>query len=243
MASFITRPGEALGSPVGLGIGIERLRMAADFLKSSGGLPERAEFQPGTTRLPPPNNALCAHPLSTGVQMARKKRKAPQGVLHGVKKIVSGGQTGVDRAALDVAIDLGIPHGGWCPLGRLCEKGRIPLQYNLRELPTPDYAARTLKNVIDSDGTLVLYYKRLHGGTALTCRFARERDKPLLCERLDLPKDLSRVVRWLRENRIRVLNVAGPRASSNPEVYSLARAFLLALADLPEMGDSAWDGS
>jgi len=157
--------------------------------------------------------------------------------MHGVEKIVSGGQTGVDQAALDVAIQLNIRHAGWCPRGRLCENGRIPAKYKLKELPTSDYAARTQQNVIDSDGTLILYRQRLQGGTALTNRYARELHKPVLRVRLDLTVDMPRIVSWLAEHEIRTLNVAGPRASSHPGLYEQAREVLLSLASFPKESD------
>ena len=149
--------------------------------------------------------------------------------FHGVSKIVSGGQTGVDRAALDVAIEIGLAHGGWCPKGRLCEGGVIDSRYALQEHASPEYSARTRQNVVDSDGTLVLYQFRLSGGTALTCRLAGELNKPLCRVRLDRPSDPLIVVRWLLDNRISVLNVAGPRGSAHPKLELLARRFLINL--------------
>src|SRR6266851_4977853 len=95
-------------------------------------------------------------------------------------KIISGGQTGVDRAALDVALELGIPCGGWCPKGRRAEDGRIPKRYPLVETPTPAYPVRTEWNVRDSDGTLVLARGQASGGTALTIEFATDYGKPCL---------------------------------------------------------------
>jgi len=97
-----------------------------------------------------------------------------------VKKIISGGQTGADRAALDVAIKLGIPHGGWIPKGRLAENGMIPAEYKLQEMPTDSYAARTEQNVIDSDGTLIVSHGKLTGGSELTLEFAIQHKKKLL---------------------------------------------------------------
>ncbi|HSR12366.1 MAG TPA: putative molybdenum carrier protein, partial [Thermodesulfobacteriota bacterium] len=97
-----------------------------------------------------------------------------------VKKIISGGQTGVDRAALDVALELGIPAGGWCPKGRRAEDGRIPDYYPLQEASSPEYPVRTQLNVEDSDGTLILYRNSPAGGTALTIRLAKRLKKPHL---------------------------------------------------------------
>ncbi len=148
---------------------------------------------------------------------------------HGVRKVVSGGQTGVDRAALDVALQLGIEHGGWCPKGRLAEDGRIAERYALREMPSVDYAARTEQNVIDSDGTLILYCDRLQGGTLLTHRLAKSYNKPLHRVRLDLTIQYAAVIRWLQENQIQVLNVAGPRASTQPDIQRRAVEMLTRL--------------
>lgn len=144
-------------------------------------------------------------------------------------RIVSGGQTGVDRAALDVAIALEIPHGGWCPLGRLAEDGPIPDCYQLEEHPSPKYADRTKRNVIDSDATLVLYGSILEGGTLKTFMFAGTLGQPCLKIRLTHPGRLERVREWLVSNRVRTLNVAGPRASKEPEIYQCAFDYLMKL--------------
>ena len=89
-----------------------------------------------------------------------------------IRKIVSGGQTGVDRAGLDVALFLQVQHGGWCPLGRLAEDGQIPAKYELKETESSEYGFRTEQNVIDSCGTLILYCEKMSGGTFLTYRMA-----------------------------------------------------------------------
>jgi hypothetical protein len=141
-------------------------------------------------------------------------------------KVVSGGQTGVDRAALDAARALGLPCGGWCPRGRLAEDGPIDLAYALVETPSTDYAQRTEWNVRDSDGTLVLVRGRATGGTALTIALARRQGKPLLV--LDLKRDPSPEAawRWIEASGIGVLNVAGPRESQRPGIGPEARVFL-----------------
>lgn len=144
---------------------------------------------------------------------------------HGVQKIVSGGQTGVDRAALDVAIELGIAHGGWCPKGRLAEDGPIDITYQLQETDSADYAIRTEKNVIDSDGTLIIYRDELKRGTLLTNRLAKQHNRPLCRVRVG-QVNLDRIVRWLHENAIRTLNVAGPRSSSDPTIAKATRDLL-----------------
>ena len=146
-----------------------------------------------------------------------------------VKRIVSGGQTGVDRAALDVAIELGIEHGGWCPRGRLAEDGAIPARYRLTETVSAEYGERTEKNALDSDGTLILYRGKLTGGTSLTRKLAQWYRKPCITFDLEKRVSLSRARHWLDEKKIRVLNVAGPRESSAPGIYDEARGFLTKL--------------
>ncbi len=142
------------------------------------------------------------------------------------QRIVSGGQTGVDRAALDVAIGRGIPHGGWCPRGRRAEDGRIPDRYALREDDSPSYAARTERNVIDSDGTLVLAIGAPRDGTALTVHLAKRHEKPCLVVDLDDPPDPAGVDEWMVAHAIDVLNIAGPRESTHPGIGSRAMAYL-----------------
>jgi hypothetical protein len=142
-------------------------------------------------------------------------------------KIVSGGQTGVDRAALDAAIAVGIDHGGWCPRGRLAEDGCIPERYRLRETDSPDYPARTELNVLDSDATLILYRGWLSGGTELTFRLARGHRRPCLTIDLDWKPDPARAGDWLRTHGVAVLNVAGPRESQSPGVAALAWHFVV----------------
>jgi hypothetical protein len=142
------------------------------------------------------------------------------------RTIVSGGQSGVDRAALDVAIALGFTHGGWCPAGRLAEDGPIDTRYALRETASPAYDVRTERNVVDSDGTLVLASGEPRGGSALTCRLARTHGKPLLVVDLADPPPPAAVHAWLDAHAIATLNVAGPRASSEPGVYARASAYL-----------------
>jgi len=141
-------------------------------------------------------------------------------------KIVSGGQTGVDRAALDAALHLGIPCGGWCPRGRRAEDGAIPSRYPLVETPTARYPQRTEWNVRDSDGTLVLHAGRPRGGTALTIRLVARLRKPVLPVDLDLDPDPRAVLEWIAGRGIRVLNVAGPRESESPGVGRRADGFL-----------------
>ncbi len=145
--------------------------------------------------------------------------------------VISGGQTGVDRAALDAARQLGIAVAGWCPRGRRSEDGRIPSVYELTETESWNYAVRTKRNVGDSDGTLILALGELSGGTRLTAELARRSSKPLHVVLLDNPGENSgtdevrSVVYWVTERKIRVLNVAGPRGSSDQRIYPLSREF------------------
>lgn len=147
------------------------------------------------------------------------------------RRIVSGGQTGADRAALDAAIVLGIEHGGACPAGRRAEDGRIPDEYRLTETASADYAERTEKNVIDSDGTLLVTRGPATGGSALTARLNRRHHRPLLHIDLDEQGDLAgraaAIREWLAAHGIQILNVAGPRESSSPGIAHEVRRLLL----------------
>ncbi|MEW6055965.1 MAG: putative molybdenum carrier protein [Bdellovibrionota bacterium] len=145
-----------------------------------------------------------------------------------LNRIVSGGQTGVDRAALDIGLMFKIPCGGWCPKGRLAEDGVIDERYPMTETVSEQYEQRTEWNVRDSDGTLVLAWGPLTEGTLFTAKIAKKYKKPLLC--VDLKKDPDSSVelarKWIREQGTAVLNVAGPRASQNREIYPEAYKFL-----------------
>jgi hypothetical protein len=141
-------------------------------------------------------------------------------------KIVSGGQTGVDRAALDVALELGLPCGGWCPKGRKAEDGRIPERYPLRDTTSAAYPARTRRNVRDSDGTLVLTNGPPTGGTALTIELANRYHKPCLVLDLAEQPEPTAVRSWAESHHVHVLNIAGPRASEKPGIHAQAADFL-----------------
>jgi len=144
-------------------------------------------------------------------------------------KIISGGQTGVDRAALDVALKHRIDCGGWCPAGRLDEAGRIPDQYPLRELEGGGFIERTLQNVKDSDGTVIIYFGRLSGGTEQTVRFCVEQQRPhqlMDTSKISIEGAVRLIADFVRKHKIDILNVAGPRQSEWPEGYDYAfRAF------------------
>ena len=139
-----------------------------------------------------------------------------------LQKIISGGQTGADRAALDVAIEFDVPHGGWIPKGRKTEDGTLPDKYHLNEMPTTSYPKRTEQNVIDSDATLILSHGKLTGGSALTLKMAKKHDRQWL--HLNFNKtnafDAAHLINsWIVRHGIRVLNVAGARANKDPNIY------------------------
>ncbi|QSR88391.1 YpsA SLOG family protein [Methylacidiphilum caldifontis] len=144
-----------------------------------------------------------------------------------IRKIVSGGQTGADRAALDWAIAKDIPHGGWCPKGRLSESGIIPLRYQLSETPTTSYTTRTAWNVWDSDGTLIVTLNpSLTEGSLATQKFAENFGKPWLHIHENSPEKEIRVQEFLSSNTIEILNVAGSRESKEKGIYEFCYQLL-----------------
>lgn len=146
-----------------------------------------------------------------------------------VRRIVSGGQTGVDRGALDAAIELQLEHGGWCPRGRRAEDGRIPQRYQLQEADSPFYSARTERNVVESDATLIVATGRLTGGTRLTRNLALRHGKPCCTLRPDDLLGLQVVRDWLADHQVQILNVAGPRESQSPGIQARTRQLLMQL--------------
>jgi len=151
-----------------------------------------------------------------------------------LQKIISGGQTGADRAALDVAIETGISHGGWVPRGRKTEKGRLPLRYHLKEIQSIDYAQRTEFNVADSDATLLISHGILKGGSALTKTLATKHRKPCLhidLDEMSQDRAIEVIKLWLQVRGVRVLNVAGPRASEDPRIYEDVKNILRAVLE------------
>jgi hypothetical protein len=143
-----------------------------------------------------------------------------------LKKIISGGQTGADSAGLDFAIWHEIPHGGWCPKGRLCENGTIDSRYQLKENPTKSYPQRTEKNVLDSDGTVIFTISpKLTRGSKKTAELATKHHKPWihLHRRLYAEIPERRLLQFLRDYNIETLNVAGSRGSKEPDVYNFVK--------------------
>ena len=146
-----------------------------------------------------------------------------------IEKIVSGGQTGVDRGALDAALELGVPCGGWCPAGRRAEDGVIPDHYPLQETASRNYNKRTTLNARDSDATLILNQGELEGGTAYTLEVIKRLNKPCLVIDPEDPVAYGEIRAWLEQSDVKVLNVAGPRESKRPSIQSRSCAYLLRL--------------
>ena len=139
-----------------------------------------------------------------------------------IRKIISGGQTGADQGGIDAAIKYSFLYGGWIPKGRLTENGPLSDEYQLKEMPTKNYSDRTEKNVLASNGTVIITHGKLTGGSALTKKFAKKHKRSYL--HIDLNKTpaflaSSKIKTWTNKNNIEVLNVAGSRASKDPQIY------------------------
>jgi hypothetical protein len=152
-----------------------------------------------------------AYALETGFLPLFQERRTGGEGDNMIKKILSGGQTGVDRAALDFAIDAGIPHGGFCPKGRKSENGRIPDRYNLTDTDSDGYKQRTRKNVFSSNGTLIISRGLLSGGTLKTRKICDVFGKTRHVVNTKAPIDSAEFVKWVYDHKIETLNVAGPR--------------------------------
>ncbi len=138
-------------------------------------------------------------------------------------KIISGGQTGVDRAGLDAALESGIECGGWCPEGREAEDGVIPDKYPIKVLPGAGYQQRTKQNVLDSDGTIIIYFGSPTDGTELTITFCINEHKPYVlidAEEISIEHAIQKILEFIKHKNI--INIAGPRASGEPEAYDYA---------------------
>lgn len=162
-----------------------------------------------------------------------------------IKKIISGGQTGADQGALDIAIKWDIPHGGYIPRGRLTERGPLPETYHMVEIDSASYQDRTEQNVMAADGSLVLTHGEATGGSALTLKFARKHGKPSL--HIDLRQTIlfhaaQEIQCFVSDNAIEVLNVAGSRASEDPLIYEKTMAILETLFFLVMMVEKSAQG-
>jgi hypothetical protein len=148
--------------------------------------------------------------------------------------IVSGGQTGVDRAALDWACQTNISHGGWCPKGRLAADGPLPSRYLLRETESDGYRQRTKLNVQDSDATLIFNMGLLEGGTRQTVKFAQTLGRPYRIIQMDafqLQDSVAEVQSWLKQGRFSTLNIAGPSEARRPGIYACVLQVLAACTE------------
>jgi NOL1/NOP2/fmu family ribosome biogenesis protein len=161
-----------------------------------------------------------------------QQTRGRQNAMIRLERIVSGGQTGADQAALDVAIELGIPHGGWVPKGRRTEQGPLPEKYRMKEMPTDSYPKRTEQNVIDSDGTLIISHGGLKEGSDYTRRMAAKHGKPWIhidADKHSVEVAVQMIRTWISGNDIEVLNVAGPPASKDAQIYATTKTLLKAV--------------
>ena len=156
-------------------------------------------------------------------------------------KVISGAQTGVDRAALDAALAAGFPCGGWCPADRSAERGAIPERYPMSLLTQGGSRQRTLKNITDSDGTVILFNRALTGGTKLTRDLCIREKKPFIvldAAQIAIERAVKAVLRFIMENDVRVLNVAGPRASGWPDGYGFALSIVSAVIERSTLAEA-----
>ena len=140
-------------------------------------------------------------------------------------KIISGGQTGVDRAALDFALKNNMHCGGWCPKGRIAEDGIISEKYPLQETLTSEYSERTEKNITDSDATLIIHTHKIDNGTILSMKLCSKYNKPLFEINLVEGVNITELINWIQNNNFTVLNIAGPRESNSPGIYFKTLAY------------------
>lgn len=158
-----------------------------------------------------------------------------------IRKVISGGQTGADRAGLDAAIDSGFDHGGWCPRGRKASDGPIPEKYNLQETEEEDYPPRTERNVRDGDGTIIFCSsKRMSPGCRLTRALCVKHQKPYKLVDVDIlryeiaqgdEQTIQALREWIEEDGIETLNVAGSRENKSPGIYFLTYETVTALLE------------
>ncbi len=149
-------------------------------------------------------------------------------LVHNSLKIISGGQTGVDRAALDVAIELGVEHGGFCPKGRKAEDGKIDEKYKLKETKSDRYYIRTLRNIKNSDVTIVIFKAQLGRGTAVTEKYCKSLNKKYLMidSQARLSSNVSKFRSFILKNKPETINIAGNRESTSPGIYDYTKKLL-----------------
>ncbi len=187
-----------------------------------------ASFGKQAALLPDETKIICPQCGTVSKHKDCAFNKGPDSLPEGMT-FISGGQTGVDRGALDAAIARNIPHRGWCPKGRKAEDGVIPGKYNMQETVGWQYWIRTEKNVLESDGTLIFSGRHKSKGTALTLRLAKKYHKPVAVIALDSPDAAETVRAWIAANNIREMNVAGPRESGMPGIEKKTRELLASL--------------
>jgi len=154
-----------------------------------------------------------------------------------LEKIISGGQTGVDRAALDVALEFGIACGGSCPAGRTADDGPIPEKYPLTETSDYDHLVRTGNNVKDSDGSMLLYRDKLHGGTAYAMQMAKHMSREVMAIDLQKSPDPQVVVDWINRHSIHTLHIGGQREKTSPGIYQQAHTYIQKVVVLLQRGE------
>jgi phosphinothricin acetyltransferase len=147
-------------------------------------------------------------------------------------KIITGGQTGVDRGAMDAALEACFPCGGWCPPGRAAEDGAIPDRYPMTEMSSGTYLDRTIQNVVDSDATVIIYFSTLHGGTEQTLLHCAQRMKRYTLidgSEIEAKRAAELIAHFITEHDVSILNVAGPRGSDAPRAHQYAHEAIGAL--------------
>jgi hypothetical protein len=157
-----------------------------------------------------------------------------------IKKIISGGQTGADQAALDSAIQLDMPHGGWVPKGRITQEGSLPDKYKLQEIPDDSYPSHTEQNVIDSDGTVIITHGKLYDGSDYAREMSVKHGRPWIKIDLDITAPLDaalKISNWIIENSIAILNITGSSADKDPKIYEKTRDIIDGVIHLTRVKD------
>jgi putative molybdenum carrier protein len=186
-------------------------------------------FKNGSMTVKAPSSSAAHSSTGEQIHMDVSYRMSTVAPSVALKRIVSGGQTGVDRGALDAALTTGFECGGWAPGDRMAEDGIIPDWYPLTILPNGNYRQRTRLNVVDSDGTAILYDGSMNGGTRLMRDLCQRLNRPcILISARETPDPIAAavVVKFIENNNIETLNVAGPRASGWKDGYAFSFAVI-----------------